>query len=300
MALTTSNVKMTAVKSFFEGMNLAGETWKQWSAYTTEDTPSLRIAALTGIDDISSWDGAADLTTKAIDSTGASTLSYAGYGISVQIGKFDVIDTPGIVQQASRKLGLAVGYKYDSLAYSNLNNCFSSATTADGKALFAADHTTQSGVARDNLTSAAFSQANLMDQIRKLRVFVNYQNQYTNYGDRPLVLIVHPKNEKAAIEALRSSFSADTALGGYTAMQTNALGSFSISLVVSSHMADQDDWVVTTADVEDGPFRLWSRSAPNYTIDTDEDNRKVKIGVDFACVAGLGPQPDGCMGANVA
>ena len=82
-------------------------------------------------------------------------------------------------------------------------------------------------------------------------------------------------------------------------MQYNSLQKFAPRLVVSGQLTDDDDWFVVTR-TADTPFKMFERSAPNYTLDTDIDSRLVKIGVDAALQYGLGPNLDGALGCNIA
>ena len=290
--LATTNVKTTAVKSFFEGMNLINDNFRLFTNMHRENAAKLQIAALTGIN-VETWDGTSDLTSETIESpaTNGLSLSYSGYGVSVNISKFDVLDVPGIVEKASRKLGQAVGYKYQQLAFASVSNSFTT-TVVDGIALCGDGHTTASGATRDNKLTSALDRAALATAIQQMREFPSYSNQYTNFADMPLVLIVPPALEQTAIQILDSQLSSDQ-------MQVNMFAGRPISLVVSPLLSDANDWFLTTGMTEDSPYQMWERSAPVYTIHEDDDNRKIKVAVDFALATGLGPQPDGVVGSSV-
>ena len=105
MAIDNTNVIQTSVSSFFEGMLQPSDSFTRIFSMRSDDVGSLRLAALTGISDPGTWDGSADLTTASLDSTGAVTMSYQGYGVQVRIGKLQAKDIPGVVEMASRKLG---------------------------------------------------------------------------------------------------------------------------------------------------------------------------------------------------
>ena len=126
-----------------------------------------------------------------------------------------------------------------------------------------------------------------------LREFPSFQAQYTAYADGPLVLIVPPSLEEAAIECLRSDLSgADNAVNMYKGRD--------IKLIVSPLLdTATSDWFLCTGLTNESPYQLWERSAPFYTIDTSQTNRQLLISVDVALGSGLGPQPDGVIGADV-
>jgi len=292
-SLATTNVKTTAVTSFFEGVNLINDNYRLFTNMHREDAAKLQIAALTGIDDISDWNGTAVLDPKTIESPAANGLSltYSGYGVSVNISKFDVLDVPGIVEKASRKLGQAVGYKYQSLAFASVAASFTT-NIVDGNPLSSNNHTLASGGTRDNKIATALDRSALANAIQVMREFPNYQGQYTNFADMPLVLIVPPALEQTAIQILDSQLSSDQ-------MQVNMFAGRPISLVVSPLLSDANDWFLCTGMTDDSPYQMWERSAPMYTIKEDDDNRTIKIAVDFALSTGLGPQPDGLVASSV-
>ena len=203
--LTTSDAKFVGVKSFWEGLNLSMDTWRDFYEFLrpVNGGASLRIASLTGIGSIPTWDGSGDLSTDAPNKTNALTIDYQGYGLQVQTSKWDVLDVPDILANVSRKLGASMAYAYEERAYAGLNASFTGTYMAGSKPLFSSTHTTvDGGTTRDNLSTVAFSAVQLLDCIRKLRMFPNYQNQFTNYADMGLTVIVSPKNEKVALEAV--------------------------------------------------------------------------------------------------
>ena len=155
MALTTSNVKQIAVRRFFEGMGAVDDSWSRVLNYIRADVASLRIAAYTGIPDPGTFDGTA-LTTAAIDSTGATSLDYQGYGVQVVLPLYDLADLPDLLDNASRKLGMSVASKRANLAHTLIANSVTD-TIADGEAVVSSSHTFASGISgnRSNkLTSA--------------------------------------------------------------------------------------------------------------------------------------------------
>ncbi len=294
--LATTNVKTTAVRSFFEGINLINDDYRLFTNYHQENAGKLQIAALTGIGNIPDWDGSADITPASISSPGTNglSLSYQGYGVNVKLPKYDIMDVPGIVEKTSRKLGQAVGYKYQQLAFASVAASFTT-TIVDGENLCSANHKIESGSVRSvggNALSTALDRSALAAALSAMRLFPNFQGQFTNFADLPLVLIVPPALEETAIEVLGSSLSgADN--------QINMFAGRRISLVVSPLLSDTDDWFLCTGVTEESPYQLWERSAPMYTIREDQDNRQLKIAVDFALATGLGPQPDGVVGSSV-
>jgi len=298
MGLTTSNVKQVSVSRFFEGLSSVPDKWRKCVDFRTTDTASLRIAALTGIGDIPTWNGSAVITPTSIDSTGATTLEYDGYGVQVKLNKYDIKDIPEITSLSAQKLGQAVAEKYRALAFAQVAGFGSTDAgflCADGKAVAASDHTT-TGSARSNLGTAALTRTVLMNVIKQLRQFKNYQAQYTSFADGPLLLVVPPELEQKAIEIVHSSFNA----GGDDGMQANAVSLFNVEIIVDPYMTDANDWILMTADSSSSPFKFWERSAPDFSLsELALDTRQVLMTVDFAVKTAAGPQPDGVVGNTV-
>jgi len=299
MAMTTSNVKQISVSRFFEGLSSVPDKWRKVVDFRTTDSASLRIAALTGIGDVGTWDGSAAITSAAIDSTGATTLDYQGYAVQVKLNKYDIKDIPEITALSAQKLGQAVAEKYRKLAFTHLAGFAGTGSgfpTADGKALAANDHTMTSGT-RDNLLTAALSRTSLMSAIKQLRQFPNYQTQFTSFADGPLVLVVPPELEQVAIEIVHSGFNG----GGDGEMQVNAVSMFNVEICVDPYMSDANDWVLMTADTSSSPIKFWERSSPDFSLtELQLDTRQLLMTVDFAVKTATGPQPDGFIGATVS
>ena len=137
MAIDNSNVLQISVSAYMEGLCSPSDSYTKFFDMRQDDVASLRLAALTGIGDPGTWDGSSDLTTTTLDSTGAVTMSYQGYGVQVRIGKLQARDIPGVVAMASRKLGRSVASKRAALAWAHLETSFTAggSAIADGKAL---------------------------------------------------------------------------------------------------------------------------------------------------------------------
>ena len=300
MAMTTSNVKQISVSRFFEGLSSVPDKWRKVVDFRNTDTSSLRIAALTGIGDIGTWDGSAGITSASIDSTGASTMTYQGYAVQVKLNKYDIKDIPEITQLSAQKLGQAVAEKYRKLAFTHLAGFTSDAAgfaTADGKGLADNTHTLAAGGTRDNHLTTALSRTAVMAAIKQMRQFPNYQSQYTSFADGALLLVVPPELEQTAIEIVHSGFNG----GGDDGMQVNAVSLFNIEIVVDPYMTDANDWCLMTADTSSSPIKFWERSSPDFSLtELQLDTRQLLMTVDFAVATATGPQPDGFIGGAVA
>jgi hypothetical protein len=293
MALDTSNVMQVTVSGrFWEGMILPRQDWTKVFKIHRDDEASLRIPALTGVGNIPTWNGTADLTTAAVDSTGATTMAYAARGLQVVIDKYDTKDVPGIVEMAATKLGVSVGATYSTLAWAILGNAFSSETVADTKALCATDHTTAT-TTRSNSGTSALDRTALEAAITAMRSWVNYQDQPYDLASYQLYLVVPNGLEFTAHQIVASMYTSSQ-------MQVSKLSSMPIEVVVSPYLSDANDWFLIVDPVVEAPLHLWERSAPDFVPRlADQDNLSTKLNVDFAIAVDSGPQPDGIYGSSV-
>ena len=310
MAITTSNVLQTSVSAFFEGMIQPSDSYTRIFNMRSDDVASLRLAALTGIPDPGTWDGSADLTTASLDSTGAVTMSYQGYGVQVRIGKLQAKDIPGVVEMASRKLGRSVASKRAALAWAHLETAFtaSGSAIADTKALCANDHTTATGTRSNLAADSALDRSAFLAMIKQAREWVNFQDQVNDWADAPKYLVVPPELETKALEIVGSPFSMNAATEVGTASNTfkpanvqgevNTAGRYNTQVIVSPYIADANDYFLVCDPSVEQPLTYWDRCAPDYRVDIDEDNGAIKLSVDWASATQSGPQPDGIIGCN--
>ena len=313
MAITSSNVIQTSVSAYFEGLLQPSDSYTRIFNMRSDDVGSLRLAALTGIPDPGTWDGSADLTTATLDSTGAVTMSYQGYGVQVRIGKLQAKDIPGVVEMASRKLGRSVASKRAALAWAHLETAFtaSASAIADGKALCANDHTTVLGGSdtRSNLAAdSALDRSAFLAMIKQARESVNFQNQINDWADAPKCLVVPAELETAALEIVGSPFSmnAPTSVGTPADMygpasvqgEVNTAGRYNTTVLVSPYLAGASNYFLIADPSIENPLTYWTRSAPDFRVDVDQDNGAVKLSVDWASATQSGPQPDGIIGCN--
>ena len=310
MAITTSNVLQTSVSAFFEGMIQPSDSYTRIFNMRSDDVASLRLAALTGIPDPGTWDGSADLDTATLDSTGAVTLSYQGYGVQVRIGKLQAKDIPGVVEMASRKLGRSVASKRAALAWAHLETAFtaSASAIADTKALCANDHTTATGTRSNLAADSALDRSAFLAMIKQAREWVNFQDQVNDWADAPKYLVVPPELETKALEIVGSPFSMNAAVEAGSANNTfkppsvqgevNTAGRYNTQVIVSPYIADANDYFLVCDPSVEQPLTYWDRCPVDYRVDIDSDSGAVKLSVDWAAATQSGPQPDGIIGCN--
>jgi len=304
MAMDTDNVKAIAVRNFFAGMLQADDSViTKVMTYHNEDVASLRIAALTGIPDPGTWASGADLTTATIDSTGANTLQYSAYGVSVEINPYDLRDVPNILTLAAMKLGRSVTSKRANLAFTNIASVFTDAT-ADGASVCATDHTTATVAERSNRGSSALDISSFQTAITAIRGWTNYQNQVMDWADQPKFLIVPPALEQTARQILGSPFTLTTLSGSGDGAPSQGLintsGLYNTTLVINPYASDANDWILCADPSFGNPLNFWDRAAVDFKVVVeDQDSLKTKLRVTWASKAQSGPQPDGIWGSAV-
>ena len=300
MALTTSNVKRIAVESFFEGLAIVSDDWRTFCDFRTDDVPALRFAAMTGLGNFGTWDGSSDLATQLVDTPGhdGTTLSYTQYGYQVRLSKADVADIPNIVSESSKKVGVSLANTYANLAYTNLEAGMSSLTTGDGKALFATDHTKASGT-RSNKATSALDRSAFLAAIQNYRSWQNYQSQPYDLTMGGFVLVVPPALEETAKQIIRSPYTLTTVTttGSPSQGEANVAGDYGTEVVVSPHLTDANDWFLMSK--LERTLKVWERFSPSLSTVVDEDDKRIKISVDFALATGVNAQPDGAYGSAV-
>lgn len=311
MAMDFTNVKATLVRVFMEGLLEANTDWQQIFNLYTDDQARLRLAGLTGIPNIPTWDGSAAVTTADMDSTGNIDMTYAGYGIQVQLNKYDIVDIPSLLPSATNKLARSVSSTFRSLAFAELAGAFTN-VVADGKALCANDHPT-AGATRDNLGTTGLDRGSFEAAWTQLREWVNFQDQPFDQTTltRSMYLVVPPELESIARQIVGSPYAMTQGVvvdtsgpppDGPTAYAPSQ-GEINVSLgraqvIVSNELTDASDWFLVCGEGY-SPLQFWTRGAPQYTVDVDQDTRITKLTVVFAAVAESGPQPDGIFGASV-
>tara|TARA_Y100001963_G_scaffold133862_1_gene193908 strand:- start:1805 stop:2713 length:909 start_codon:yes stop_codon:yes gene_type:complete len=302
VALSTDNVKAIAVRNFFEGMLQADDSViTKVMTYHNEDVASLRLAALTGIPDPGTWASGDDLTVATLDSTGANTMAYDAYGVSVEINPFDLRDIPGILSKASKKLGRSVTSKRANLAFSNIAAVFTDAT-ADGASVCATDHTMTSGT-RSNRGSSALDMASFQAAITAIRGWKNYQQQVMDWADQPKFLIVPPALEETARQILGSPYQLTTVdtSGAPAQGLINTSGLYNTRIVINPYASDANDWILVADPSFGNPLNFWDRAPVKFeAIVQDQDSLKTKLRVTWASKAQSGPQPDGIWGSAVS
>ena len=302
MALTTTNVKQTAVEALFEGLAIVSDNWRAFMDFRTDNVPALRLAAMTGLGNFASWDGASDLSIETIDRPGHDgvTLSYTQYGYQCRISKADAADVPGIVADASRKIGVSLANTYSNLAYTRLNLGFGGGSTmGSGNQLFSPTQTRASGT-RSNHTSSALDRSAFMSAIQAYRDWTNYQSQPYDLTSGGFCLVVPPALEETAKQIVRSPFALTTitTTGAPAQGETNVAGDYGTEVIVSPHLTDANNWFLMSK--LERTVKVWERFAPTVATSIDADDQRIKISVDFALATGVAPQPDGAYGAEVA
>lgn len=289
---TTTNVLQTSVVSYMEGLRFVPSTWEQAYEVMNNDVPSLRIASFSGIGEMPVWAGDEDISTAVVSERGSKTLDYVQYALEVRIPKLNARDVPGLVEQAGRKLGIAVASTRATVAAAKLNNAFGSTTTADGQALASTAHTTRSGATRSNKLTSAFDRTALFAAINLARNWVSYENLDYDIADLGWYLMYPASNttfEETVTEVLGSQYSSSE-------MQVNAAQGRNITPISWHKLTDATHWHLMSK--AEKALVLWDRIQPEETMTVDTSSRLIKITADSAMVSQCKPQPEGIISSD--
>jgi hypothetical protein len=296
MALTnfsTSNVKEIVIDRFFEGLHSVSERWLSAYDYRTDDIASLRVSPISGVGEIPSWNGDADLDIVGVEALDPQAVDYAKFGVQVRVDKYSAMDVPEAVSSLPQRIGVATASTYAAKGAEVLANAFTSATTSyDGLALVSDSHTVKGGGTRSNKLTSALDSTAIMAAIAMFRKWVDYQGLKMDVVEMGgFYLVVPPDLENAAGQALGSEFTS-------AALQVNMASSYGIETIVWNQLADTNNWFLVSKAMS--PLIFWERSAPDLAISIDPDNKAGKYSLDFAIKSSAGPLPDGIVGALVA
>jgi hypothetical protein len=295
MALTNS--KFQAVEAFFEGASMIPDDWRKFVNFRTDNVPSMKLAAMTGLGDVPTWNGTADLgdTAVSVDDHHQVPVTASQYAYQARISRVDSQDIPTIVADASRKIGMSIASTYASLAYTLLD----SNPAVLGADLFATDHPTAGGGTRSNRTASALDRTSFAAAISAFRRWKNVQNQVTDYLGAGLVMIVPAELEETAKQIVMSPFHTVSNVQG----ETNIAGTYNTEVIVSGKLSalDANNWYLfAKAGAGSGPFTFWERLAPEIRLTEDPDTLHQKITCDFAVGTAAGPEPDFIYGGLVS
>jgi len=290
------------VEKFMEGIGSVPDNWREFVDYKDADVPSLKVSPMSGAGDPTTWNGTDSLTSAhstSISALTAKDYAYQQYAAQITIARSDIADIPGVIQDAVAKLGFSVANTYSKLAFSTLMNGIAGAgpgdgsvTTADGKKLFAADHTTTTGTRSNYAATTLTSADDVMAAITMARNWTNYQDQPYDLTSGGWSLCVPPALEAVAAQSVGSQYTSDQ-------LQVNVAGSYGINVVTSAHLQDDTAWFL----MQRGPVRpvvFWERLPVRLDIVEDPDTLATKINCDFAVVSDANAQPDGGFGFNAA
>ncbi len=105
---------------------------------------------------------------------------------------------------------------------------------------------------------------------------------------------------QTAQQIVRSPFALTTvtSAGAPSQGEVNVAGDYGTEVVVSPHLSDANNWFLMSK--LERTVKIWERFAPSISTSIDEDDKRVKISVDFALATGVNAQPDGAYGAEVS
>lgn len=294
MVISFDNLKERILLRTMEGLSAVDDQWTKVFKIHQLDAAGLRIASMEGIGDLQTWDGTSSITTASIDSMGTKDISYLAKAIQCTVPYLTERDVPGIVEDAARKIGVSVASTQAGQAYTAMNQAFGSLTTADGEALYSANHTTTSGV-RSNLGSSALSTASVLAGAESLNSWLNFQDQkfpQAMNGEK-LYLCVPPSLYATAVQIAQSQFTSDQ-------LQVNAARGLNLEVIQSPHLTGNEWHLVVDPMINGGPFVAFDRMPLEVVTTRDQDTKTLKITATYAMGVSAHPDPTGAFGGLVA
>ena len=226
----------------------------------------------------------------------------------------------GVVGMASQKLGAAVAHHFNNLAYSNIAGSFTGTGLKGGVALVDTSHPLAAGGTQSNKLTTVLDRSALYNAIAVGKRLKSYNGMFTPYFDSNLTLVVAPELEATAHEILASQYNRANDMrdlnstteidpvggaggrGSEFGMQANAVkyinGNSQVTLCVSSHLTDANDWFLVSA--QEKPYHMHIRSMPLFTVDLEPTDRSYRVSTDYAIATGHGPDAAGVVGSSVA
>jgi len=291
--MSLTEVRDTVVLPFMEGLTQPSEAWRQFFEVRTDDVAAVKLASYSGIGGVPEWDGSNEISTADVNDRFNTSLSYTKYALQVRLNKYDLRDIPGLLENAVRKLGVAVANTYGSIGADRLEDVYDSTSTAgDGVALVSDSHPLASGGLRDNKLTSAFDRTAFMAAINLASLWKSYHGQEEDWSGDDLVMYGSPADaglREDVVEVFRSQVSSSN-------MQTNAALGFNVTPVLWAKLTDSTRWGIISRSRT--PLVYWIRSGAEQSIDVDDDNRGTKITVDFAIGTQVKPDPVGIIGSD--
>ena len=206
-------------------------------------------------------------------------LTYAkGFQISMEAMEDDI---DGAITDAAPALARVARNSIETEAFSDFNNGFSSVTTPDGKALFAASgaatgHTLVGGGTFGNLVAGDLAQATLESAINIFDDMRDDRNQLIELDAQ--ILLYPPELRWLVHELLKSQLRSDTANNA-----ENSLNQIGLKTVMSKYLTGDDDWFVLSDSSRHRLMFYWRMEpATDHTLDFDSGNMKSKMTFRFS------------------
>lgn len=291
--MSLTEVRDTVVLPFMEGLTQPSEAWRQFFEVRTDDVAAVKLASYSGIGGVPEWDGSNDISTADVNDRFNTSLSYTKYALQVRLNKYDIRDVPGLLENAVRKLGVAVANTYGSIGADRLEDVYDATSTAgDGVALISDSHPLASGGTRDNKLTSAFDRTAFMAAINLASLWKSYHGQEEDWSGDDLVMYGSPADSSLrenVHEVFRSVLSGQD-------NQANAALGYNVTPVIWAKLTDSTRWGIISRSRT--PLVYWIRSGAEQSIDVDVDNRGTKITVDFAIGTQIKPDPVGIIGSD--
>lgn len=287
-------VKDQELITFMEGITSAPKMdWEQCFEVMRNDTPSMKLASMSGIGQIPVWDGRSDITPVDINDRFNTTVTYEKYALQARLNKFDVLDVPGIREGAFRKLGVAVGSTMGSIAADRLNDMWDATTTAgDGVSLISDSHPVATGGVRDCQLASAFDRSAAMTAFNLASLWTSYDGHEEDFSEDEFTFVGSPQDaslRETFGEVFDSQYSSSQ-------MQSNQAARKRVTPLIWQKITNANRWAFLSKTRK--PLTYFIRLAPEQNLAVDQDNLGDKFTVAMGIGTGVRPDPVGVIGSR--
>lgn len=235
-----------------------------------------------------------------------STISEEHYAIKHTVPTYKLIASDFALDQAGAKLANAAVQNINKQFYDGLEGSFVAGThpaSGTGVGEVGANKAfidtslaylqTEAGAgSNSNLLTAAFSETALDSALQVMNNYKDQRGLPLNLGmNGDLVLVVGPKNRKAAMEVVGSQLSGAD-------MQINTMRGIINDVAVFPLSTDEDDWFVLSRSAS--PVGMWIKTAPVVEIRPSDDGLFTHIIAKWTSAFYRKPYEFGLVGSNVA
>jgi len=269
------NATKIAQAAFIEALAEGTEEYLKCCEQIETSAGQLQLGSLAAGGLASEVTAAATSVAASNMSSQISSINAQGWALKHQV-PWHMLDRDfTLAEQAGVKLANAAAQNVNKQYFDGLEGLFTTAHPAAGAGVGEvgagkkfidtglAFLQTEGGGTQSNLATAAFSEAAVDSALQGMQNYKDQRGLPLSIGaDGGLVLVVSPKNRKAAHELVYSTLSGAD-------MQNNTMRSWIADVACFSLTTDDDDWFVISKKMS--PCGIWMTERPSVQVNTSED-----------------------------